>query len=85
MRIEFSRNFEKEYCKLPTKKQNKVDAAIKLFLQDSTNRVLRNHALKGEWLGHFSISAGGDLRLHFKLLGDTALFISVGTHAQLYD
>jgi addiction module RelE/StbE family toxin len=84
MRIEFSKNFEKEYQKLPAKKQDKVDAAITLFMTDSDSRALRNHALKGEWLGHYSISAGGDLRLHFKLIGDIALFVSVGTHSQLY-
>ncbi|MDR1323257.1 MAG: type II toxin-antitoxin system mRNA interferase toxin, RelE/StbE family [Candidatus Margulisbacteria bacterium] len=84
MRVEFSKNFDKEYQKLPAKKQDKVDATIEMFMSDCTNRTLRNHALKGEWLGHYSISAGGDLRLHFKLINDIALFVTVGTHAQLY-
>ncbi|MDR1997511.1 MAG: type II toxin-antitoxin system mRNA interferase toxin, RelE/StbE family [Candidatus Margulisbacteria bacterium] len=84
MRVEFSKNFEKEYRKLRPGKQDKVDAAIGLFLTDHAHPQLRKHALTGEWLGHYSISAGGDLRLHFKLLGGLALFVSVGTHAQLY-
>jgi addiction module RelE/StbE family toxin len=84
MRVEFSKNFDKEYQKLPAKKQDKVDTTMELFMSDCTNQTLRNHALKGKWLGHYSISAGGDLRLHFKLINDIALFVTVGTHAQLY-
>jgi addiction module RelE/StbE family toxin len=45
----------------------------------------RNHALKGEWLGYCSISIGSDLRLHFKMIdNETAYFVAVGNHAQLY-
>ncbi|GBR76792.1 toxin ParE [Candidatus Termititenax persephonae] len=84
LRIEFSKNFEKEYRKLSVKKQDRVEAAIEIFLLDNASPVLRKHALKGRWLGHFSLSAGGDLRLHFKLIGNIALFVSVGTHSQLY-
>jgi mRNA-degrading endonuclease YafQ of YafQ-DinJ toxin-antitoxin module len=47
MRIEFSKNFEKEYRNFSAKRQNKIDAAIELFLTDSANRALRTHALKG--------------------------------------
>lgn len=45
----------------------------------------RNHSLKGEWIGHRSISIGGDLRLHYRELEPAAaLFVAVGTHSQLY-
>jgi len=32
-----------------------------------------------------SISAGGDIRLHYRILDDqTVLFVAVGSHGQLY-
>ena len=46
---------------------------------------LRRHALTGEYSEHYSISAGGDLRLHFRYLSsDAAIFTAVGSHAQLH-
>lgn len=85
MNVDFTKAFNKQFAKLPEKRQKKVRAAVALFLQDSTNASLRNHTLKGEWLGYRSISAGGDLRLHFKIVNqDTVLFVATGTHSQLY-
>ncbi len=46
---------------------------------------MRNHPLKKEWKGYRSITVDADLRLHFKILIDnTALFVAVGNHDQLY-
>lgn len=85
MNVDFTRGFNKQFERLPEKPQKRVRAAIDLFLQDVTSPELRNHALKGKWLGHRSISAGGDLRLHFQVIGeDTVLFVAVGSHSQLY-
>lgn len=86
MKINFSKAFVKQHKKLSAKTQEKVDAHITLFLRDPEVRKLRNHALTGQWSGYRSISAGGDMRLHFRVIDDeTVLFVAVGTHSQLYN
>lgn len=85
MDVDFTKAFNKQFEKLTDKKQKQARAAVALFLQDVATPSLRNHALKGEWLGYRSISAGGDFRLHFKMIDkNTVLFVAVGTHSQLY-
>ncbi len=85
MNIDFTKPFNKQFEKLPIKKQEQARSAVALFLQDAVAPSLRNHALKGEWLEYRSISAGGDLRLHFRVVDtNTVLFVAVGTHSQLY-
>jgi addiction module RelE/StbE family toxin len=85
MRVDFTKPFNKQFEKLPRKRQEQVRAAVALFLEDVADPSLRNHALKGEWLGYRSISAGGDLRIHFKMVNElSVLFVAVGTHSQLY-
>ena len=85
MKVDFTKAFNKQFEKLPRKRQEKAKAAVAMFLQDAAAPSLRNHALKGEWLGFHSISAGGDLRLHFKMIDqNNILFVAVGSHAQLY-
>jgi mRNA interferase YafQ len=85
MDVSFTKTFDKQFRLLPSKKRSLVRAATVLFVADKMAPMLRNHALKGEWQGYRSISAGGDLRLHFKELDmDRALFVAIGSHSQLY-
>jgi addiction module RelE/StbE family toxin len=85
MNIDFTKSFNKQFEKLPAKKQKRTQSAIALFIKDDSTLSLRNHTLKGKWVDYRSISAGGDLRLHFKVIGtNTILFVAVGTHSQLY-
>lgn len=85
MDVAFTKTFNKQFQKLPQKQQQQARDAVALFLHDHTTPTLRNHSLKGEWQGHRSISAGGDLRLHFMLITESrVLFVAVGSHSQLY-
>ena len=84
MKLDFSRNFKKQINKLPPKKIAKAKQAIDEFLRNPDSPKLRYHSLKGDWLGYESISAGGDLRLHFKIADDMITFVAAGTHGQLY-
>ncbi|HSX02268.1 MAG TPA: type II toxin-antitoxin system mRNA interferase toxin, RelE/StbE family [Candidatus Saccharimonadia bacterium] len=85
MKVDFTKSFDKQFTKLTHKRQEQAKAAVALFLHDALHPVLRNHALRGEWKGYHSISAGGDLRLHFKMVDEnTALFVAAGSHSQLY-
>lgn len=85
MKIDFTKGFNKQFEKLPQQRQEKAKDVIALYLKAPSTVSLRLHALKGEWKGHLSISAGGDLRVHLKIIGeDTILFVAVGSHSQLY-
>jgi addiction module RelE/StbE family toxin len=85
-RVEYSKKFIKLLKKVPKKKQDKALQAIDLLLADPTDSRLRLHKLSGQFVDVYSISAGGDLRLHFEfvIVDDLALFIDIGTHSQLY-
>lgn len=85
MNVDFTKAFDKQFQKLPAKQQKQAREAVALFLQDITAPALRNHGLKGEWQGYRSITAGGDLRLHYKIISESkVLFVAVGSHSQLY-
>jgi len=79
--------FLKHLKKLPTPMQLQVRNAIADFQENPNQPHLRNHQLKGKMKGTWSISAGGDMRIHYQKFknGDILiLFIDVGTHSQLY-
>ena len=85
MTVRYQKSFTNQFKKLPPKQRIKVAVIVEIFAQDPDDSVLRNHALKGEWFGYHSISAGGDIRLHYRILDDqTVLFVAVGSHSQLY-
>jgi addiction module RelE/StbE family toxin len=82
-----SKTFLKKFDKLPAKKQYSVLEAIELFKITPTAPSLRNHRLSGKLRKYWSISAGGDMRVHYVSLrnGDIIItFVDVGTHSQLY-
>lgn len=85
MKLIFAKEFEKRYRNLTKNQQLRVDKTLITFARSPSLASLRHHALKGDWAGHYSISAGGDLRIHLKYLeGEAALIVTLGTHSQLY-
>ena len=85
MKIVFQKSFEKKYIKLPKKIKEKVKKRNILFESDPYNPVLNNHALSGKYTSYRSINVTGDLRIVYKLINkNIALFVTVGTHSELY-
>lgn len=86
MSIDFSKGFDYQFQnRLTAMQRQRALEAIELFIDEPFHKDLRNHALYGEWKGYRSISVGGDLRLHFKIISsDRVLFEAVGSHNQLY-
>ena len=86
MNIDFSKTFDRQFQgRLSAKQREDVLEAIKLFIDEPFHKDLRNHALYGKWGSYRSISVGGDLRLHFKVISNgRVLFEAVGRHDQLY-
>ena len=85
MMIKTHRQYEKAWAKLSKKQQTKTLETIQLFLKAPSHPSLRLHQLKGDYYPQYSLSAGGDLRIHLLISGeDTVVLMTVGTHSQLY-
>lgn len=84
VRIQRTKSFEKDYMKLLPSQKTRLQKAVKLFVNNPMHPNLYNHPLKGKWTDYRSISFGGDWRAHYKQVGDVAVFVACGTHAQLY-
>lgn len=80
------KNFTKQYKKLSSTQQTRVDETVLLFTQNPLHPKLRNHSLKGKYHGCNSIDAAPDLRIIFKQEQDYVIVIllKVGSHSQLY-
>lgn len=85
MRVLFHKTFDKQYKKLRPNEKQKARDRIKLFTQEPFQTVLNNHPLKGRYQGYHSINITGDLRAVYELITeDTAYFVAIDTHSNLY-
>jgi addiction module RelE/StbE family toxin len=85
MKVKFQDNFTKQYKKLSQSQKQLITETIELFIEDTMHDSLRNHPLRDMWTNYRSITADDDLRLHYRIINkDTALFLAVGTHEELY-
>ena len=58
---------------------------IKLFQENPDHPLLKDHALKGSKLGLRAFSVTGDIRIIYKFKSaNTAIFLDIGTHNQVY-
>ena len=85
MKVEFHRNFEKLYIKLPAKVKQRFEERLTLFLEDPLDPTLRDHPLMGEWKGCRSINITCDYRAIYEQVDEESIvFYAIGTHSQLY-
>ena len=85
MTVTFHRTFDRQFKVLSKAQRDRATQALLLFTKDPLHPSLRNHPLKGALAKYRSISAGGDLRLHYLIASeDEAVFIAIGSHSQLY-
>ena len=83
--IQYSKNFEKQFKKLPEKLKQQFIDRQSLFEQNQRDPILRLHALRGKYQGYYSIDITGDVRALFTRRGNTiVIFGFIGTHSQLY-
>ncbi len=86
MRTDFTKNFRKQYQKLPKKVQTQFTDRLRLFIEDQGNPLLKMHSLMGEYRGCSSLNVSGDIRAVFKIqTSQIALFIAIGSHSELYE
>ncbi|MBI4548150.1 MAG: type II toxin-antitoxin system mRNA interferase toxin, RelE/StbE family [Ignavibacteriae bacterium] len=85
MRYAFTKQFRRQYQKLPIKLRDQFDERLQLFMADPTLPQLRVHPLKGKYAGYWSMNISGDLRALYLERGDELIiFALIGTHSQLY-
>jgi len=85
MVIKTTKAFDKQYSKLNFKVKLSFKRRISLFKTNPFEVTLRNHALKGKYLGYRSIDITGDVRALYITQGDTIIIFGfIGTHSQLY-
>ncbi|MFA5318457.1 MAG: type II toxin-antitoxin system mRNA interferase toxin, RelE/StbE family [Patescibacteria group bacterium] len=84
MEVTFHRNFKKKFKKLPLKIQQQFYERLELFLHDKFNKILNNHAVGSVFPNCRSINISGDYRTIFYSQGNAIIFITIGTHSDLY-
>lgn len=85
MIIQTTRSFDKQYARLSVFHKQRFKKRLALFRENPYDRVLRNHGLKGKYLGYRSIDVTGDVRVFYRMVEDrVVIFAFIGTHGQLY-
>ena len=84
MIIVFHRDFKKSYKNLSPTIKEKLEERLRLFVKDEFDPVLNNHALKGKYIGYRTINITGDLRAMFARDVQSALFVAIDNHSNLY-
>lgn len=86
MRIIFNNTFEKQYRKLNSILQRKVDIAIEKFEVNPFDISLMNHNLTGKLIRFKSIRVNYNIRIIFREIdGYTVVeMIQIGTHDEVY-
>jgi addiction module RelE/StbE family toxin len=83
--IQTTKSFDKQYIKLSHKLQLRFKERLEVFYGDPFEPSLRNHPLKGKYLGYRSIDITGNVRALYTVKGDVVIIFGfIGTHSQLY-
>ena len=84
MIVLYDKTFRKGLSKLPRNLKSKVENRITIFIRDQFDSLLNNHQLHGEYDGCNSINITVDYRAIYFVKADTAIFIRIGTHSELF-
>jgi addiction module RelE/StbE family toxin len=86
MLASFHKNFEKKFEKLSVKTQKQFYKKLEIFLSNPFHDSLNNHPLRGEFKDSRSISITGDIRAIYRIIDeDNILFVTIGSHSELYE
>jgi addiction module RelE/StbE family toxin len=86
MKFETGRIFDKKYLKLGNKIRSKFRERRDLFENEPASRILNLHKLEGKFENLWSINITGDYRaiFYYKDNKQTAVFVNIGTHSELF-
>lgn len=85
MEVEVSSRFVKKAKKLSSDEKMELLKRTRWFEKSSQDSRLKNHALTGKMKGTFAFSITHGKRVVYELLTkDSAIFIDVGSHEEVY-
>ncbi len=84
MKIDFHSKFAKKLRKFPKSIQEQFYNKLAIFEIDPFAQMLNNHAVHYPYEGCRSINISGDVRALYEVIVDTALFVRIGSHSELY-
>ena len=84
MEIKYKKRFQKDFKKLPSKIKEKFYERLEVFINNKFDIILNNHSVDKVFPDCRSINVTGDYRAVFKDGDDIVVFITIGTHSELY-
>jgi mRNA interferase YafQ len=84
VRIVASSRFLRRARKLKPPRDELLRAALRRFVTDPRDPLLRTHKLKGDLADYWAFSVDEDLRALFRWEGDVCFLVALGTHDEVY-
>ncbi len=70
--------------KLREPQASMLRAALRRFVADPRDPILRTHKLRGELRGYWAFSVDDDLRVLFRWDGEICFLVNLGSHNEVY-
>lgn len=81
----YHKDFNKDYARLKKATQERYKENYEIFVNDPSDRRLKNHPLSGKMAGRWSFSVTGDVRVVYRfLMPDVIILLRIGSHNQVY-
>lgn len=84
MKVIASSRFLRRAKKLRDAQVGMLQAALRRFVTDPKDPLLRTHKLRGELAEYWAFSVDDDLRVLFRWDGDEAFLVNFGSHDEVY-
>ncbi len=85
MKIVTTKKFTKQFKKQSLHTRKEFEKRVKIFLIDNNHPLLCVHKLKGIYKDLWSLSITGNIKVIFdKSHKSTIVFITIGSHSELY-
>jgi len=87
MKTHFTQHFKKSYKRRVQPNKNlekRFEERYDLFTENPSSEILKDHALSGTLQGYRAFSITGNMRVVYYIHENTAYFVDIGTHNQVY-
>lgn len=79
----FRKNFKKR-VRLGSFLERKFEERLRIFVTNSSDPILKDHALTGSFAGFRAFWVTGDIRVVYFKDGDNIVLYDIGSHNQVY-
>ena len=84
MKVIFHASFKKRFRALSPEERHDFSERLPWFMKNRHHSFFRNYAVGRSYPGCRSVSITTGIRALYVFSGDTATFVLIGTHAELY-